>query len=217
MPKTPKSPRRRPASTKRAATPAAKQSQGQVRIIAGEWRGRKLPVADLEGLRPTGDRMKETLFNWIQADIAGSRCLDLFSGSGALALEALSRGAAAACLVDQSSQVTRQLQANLATLNSRLGHVVQGNSLELLSRSDVLAPHGPYDVVFIDPPFHHGLAQASIGALIDSDKLAANSWVYVEVERELGAVTVPSHWTLHRDKTTGQVRSLLYRVSQPTA
>ena len=209
----PKPSKRRSPSAQRSSAQASGKGQGQVRIIAGEWRGRKLPVADLDGLRPTGDRMKETLFNWIQADIAGSRCLDLFSGSGALGLEALSRGASTACLVDQSPHVARQLKANLITLKSSHGQVFQGNSLDMVKQSETLAAHGPFDVVFIDPPFNKGLAQASIDALVSTHLLAPTGWIYIEVEKQLGNVSVPVHWALHRDKTTGQVRSMLYRVS----
>ena len=121
---------------------------GQIRIIGGQWRGRKLPVPESAGLRPTTDRVRETLFNWLAADLPQARCLDCFAGSGALGIEALSRYAGHVTLVELEPQVARQLTGNLRTLNSSAGQVIQADTLRWLG-----TPGQPYDIVFIDPPF----------------------------------------------------------------
>lgn len=128
--------------------------RSQVRIIGGSLRGRKLSFADLPGLRPTGDRVRETLFNWLQPLIEGARCLDLFAGSGALGIEAVSRGAAEVVLVDNAPAVIRQLEKNRSAFNLDRLTVVRADALQFLDR----AP-SPFDLVFLDPPFHGDLLQ----------------------------------------------------------
>ncbi len=180
---------------------------GQLRIIAGLWRGRKLPVLEREGLRPTGDRVRETLFNWLQFDLPGAHCLDAFSGSGALGIEALSRGAAAATLLERDPGAARQLQQNLRTLQADNAEVVHTDSLDWLAQ-----PHRQrYDLVFLDPPFRQELVQRCCHLLEQQQWLNARAWIYIESERELGAPPVPEHWHLHREKHTGQLSYRLYR------
>jgi len=181
----------------------------QLRIIGGEWRGRKLSFPDLDGLRPTPDRMRETLFNWLQYELPGARCLDLFSGSGALGLEALSRGAASVILVDRAAEVTRQLQANLALLQAEHGRVEQDQATRWLERQP---PGGErFDLVFLDPPFRQGLLSSCCSLLEAGDLLSPEALIYVEAERELRTLPVPANWELHRHKSAGQVSCNLYR------
>ncbi|MEW5561727.1 16S rRNA (guanine(966)-N(2))-methyltransferase [Enterobacter asburiae] len=178
---------------------------GQIRIIGGQWRGRKLPVPDSPGLRPTTDRVRETLFNWLAPHMVDARCLDCFAGSGALGLEALSRYAGSATLLEMERHVAQQLQKNLATLNARNAQVVNTNSLTFLAQAGT-----PHDVVFIDPPFRKGLLEETLALLENNGWLADDALIYVESEVENGLPPVPAHWDLHREKVAGQVAYRLY-------
>ncbi|SFU36437.1 16S rRNA (guanine(966)-N(2))-methyltransferase [Xenorhabdus koppenhoeferi] len=180
-------------------------SLGQIRIIGGKWRGRKLPVPDSDGLRPTTDRVRETLFNWLMPIIQEARCLDCFSGSGALGFEALSRYAKHATLIEYDRHVAAQLSSNLALLNAENAEVVQNNALQYLSKAGA-----PFDVVFLDPPFRKGMLTEAIRLLESNGWLAAESWIYVEAESESAATEVPATWQLHREKIAGQVAYRLY-------
>lgn len=151
-------------------------SVGSVRIVAGQWRGRKIPVLQADGLRPTGDRVRETLFNWLQTDIPGSRCLDLFAGSGALGLEAASRGAASVTLVESSSAVAAQLQKSMAELQAD-----QRVQLHNVTAKAFLATNPePYDLVFVDPPFEQQLHVPTIEQLVP-DLVVPDALIYLEL------------------------------------
>lgn len=178
---------------------------GQIRIIGGQWRGRKLPVPDSPGLRPTTDRVRETLFNWLAPSIVDARCLDCFAGSGALGLEALSRYAASTTLLEMERHVAQQLQKNLATLKAEHGKVVNTNTLTYLNQSGT-----PHDVVFVDPPFRKGLLEETLNLLEVNGWLADGALIYVESEVENGLPPVPASWSLHREKIAGQVAYRLY-------
>lgn len=178
---------------------------GQIRIIGGQWRGRKLPVPDSAGLRPTTDRVRETLFNWLAADIQQARCLDCFAGSGALGLEALSRHAASATLLELEKPVAQQLTKNLATLGAANGRVINTNTLSWLEQAGEA-----HDLVFIDPPFRKGLLQQTLNLLESHGWLADDALIYVESEVENGIPPVPVNWRLHREKIAGQVAYRLY-------
>ncbi|WP_368544184.1 16S rRNA (guanine(966)-N(2))-methyltransferase [Enterobacter soli] len=178
---------------------------GQIRIIGGQWRGRKLPVPDSPGLRPTTDRVRETLFNWLAPSMVDARCLDCFAGSGALGLEALSRYAGSATLLEMDRSVSQQLQQNLATLKAANAKVVNTNSLAFLAQ-----PGTPHDVVFVDPPFRKGLLEETLALLENNGWLADGALIYVESEVENGLPPVPVHWDLHREKVAGQVAYRLY-------
>ncbi|MBB1202085.1 16S rRNA (guanine(966)-N(2))-methyltransferase [Enterobacteriaceae bacterium 89] len=178
---------------------------GQIRIIGGQWRGRKLPVPDSPGLRPTTDRVRETLFNWLAPHMVEARCLDCFAGSGALGLEALSRYAGSTTLLEMERHVAQQLQKNLATLNASKAQVVNTNTLTYLAQ-----PGTPHDVVFIDPPFRKGLLEETLTLLETNGWLADDALIYVESEVENGLPPVPAHWELHREKVAGQVAYRLY-------
>ena len=178
---------------------------GQIRIIGGQWRGRKLPVPDSPGLRPTTDRVRETLFNWLAPSMVDARCLDCFAGSGALGLEALSRYAASTTLLEMERSVAQQLQKNLATLNAAQGKVVNTNTLAFLAQSGT-----PHDIIFVDPPFRKGLLEETLNLLETNGWLANNALIYVESEVENGLPPVPVSWDLHREKIAGQVAYRLY-------
>lgn len=183
---------------------------GFVRIISGQWRGRKLPVHNVEGLRPTTDRVKETLFNWLAQDIYQSKCLDLFAGSGGLSFEALSRGAESVTMLELDKKAANQLEQNLKTVGATNATVVNGDSLAFLSQ-----PGSAHDLIFIDPPFRKDLIQDVITALENNGWLAPHAMIYIEAEKELGNLTTPNHWHLHREKTAGQVCYRLFAREEP--
>lgn len=181
---------------------------GQLRIIGGSWRGRKLSFPDVEGLRPTGDRVRETLFNWLAPEIQNARCLDVFAGSGALGLEALSRGAGLGVLIERDAKATAQLRINLQMLKAENGIVVHDDALSILRKGNSQLP---YHIVFIDPPFSLNLWQAIIDALEMGDWLADDATIYIESGRD-SVYQPPINWQLHREKHTGQVcYRLFYR------
>lgn len=178
---------------------------GQIRIIGGQWRGRKLPVPDSPGLRPTTDRVRETLFNWLAPHMVDARCLDCFAGSGALGLEALSRYASTATLLEKDRLVAQQLQKNLVTLGANNGKAIATDTLSFLAQGGEA-----HDIVFIDPPFRKGLLEDTLSLLEHNGWLAAEALIYVESEAEAPAPAVPQHWQLHREKIAGQAASRLY-------
>ncbi|WP_210397219.1 16S rRNA (guanine(966)-N(2))-methyltransferase RsmD [Motiliproteus sediminis] len=193
----PRKPARRPAAS------------NQLRIIGGEWRGRKLSFPTIDGLRPTPDRIRETLFNWLQLDLPGARCLDLFSGSGALGLEALSRGAGETVLVDRSGEVVRQLEVNLALLKAKRVRVEQDAAQRWLERHQQSGTQ--FDLVFLDPPFRQGMLEPCCALLEQGGLLSDNAMIYIEAEKELRQLPVPANWIQHRQKSAGQVSCYLYR------
>lgn len=179
---------------------------GQIRIIAGKWRGRKLPVPDSPGLRPTTDRVKETLFNWLAPVIQEARCLDCFAGSGSLGFEALSRYAGKVVMLEAERAIAQGLQKNLALLDTNCGQVIHTNALSWLEGDAT-----PFDVVFLDPPFRQGLLPQTVALLEQRGWLAEEAWIYVETESENAAVETPPTWRLHREKIAGQVAYRLYQ------
>ncbi|MGR5120628.1 16S rRNA (guanine(966)-N(2))-methyltransferase RsmD [Vibrio astriarenae] len=180
-------------------------SLGSIRIISGLWRGRKLPVHDAEGLRPTTDRVKETVFNWLAQDVPKSRCLDVFAGSGGLGFEAASRQAEQVTMLELNNKAFQQLKSNVATLKASNIDAVQTDALAYLKQ-----PGSAYDVVFIDPPFHQGLVDECIQLLEQNGWLSDNAMIYLETEKELDVSSVPTTWSLHREKQAGQVAFRLY-------
>ena len=180
---------------------------GQVRIIAGSLRGSKLPVPDMPGLRPSGDRARETLFNWLQHEVAGKRVLDLFAGSGALGFEAASRGAAEVILLERDGLLAQSLRDSAKRLKADTVRVEYADALGWLAR----APDHAFDLAFIDPPFQAGLWDAAARAL--APWLSDRAWVYVELARS-AAFAPPPGWTLHREGQTREVRHLLFRAER---
>ena len=178
----------------------------RLRIIGGKWRGRKLDFPDVEGLRPTPDRIRETLFNWLQKYIQGARCLDLFSGSGALGIEALSRGAGYILLIDNNKEVVSQLRNHLETLQATEGEIRQGDALQILTSS----PDGPpFDIVFLDPPFGKGQITPCVESLESNGWLTENARVYIEAESSLQDLNLPDNWDILRQQKAGQVTCFL--------
>ncbi|GGE36584.1 ribosomal RNA small subunit methyltransferase D [Halopseudomonas oceani] len=179
----------------------AKARVSQLRIIAGEWRSRRFTFTEQPGLRPTPDRVRETLFNWLSSDVPGAHCLDPFTGSGALTLEALSRGAASALAGDLSRDVVHTLRGHLQTLNCDRAEVVQQDGLSLLAST----PPRRFDLVFLDPPFHQGLLEPACAALEANQWLADEAQIYIESEQPPSQLALPDNWQLHREKRAGQV------------
>lgn len=177
------------------------KNKNQLRIIAGEWRGRKLPFIALEGLRPTPDSVRETLFNWLQNIIYGARCLDLYSGSGALGFEAISRGASEVVMLDNQNKVTRQLQENSQLLACDKANIHCQNALNYLENKAL----EPFNIVFIDPPYNKNLVEPTCRLLEDNGWLAPDALIYLEVEKGLYQLPVPNNWELLRSKKAGHV------------
>ncbi|MEE4172633.1 MAG: 16S rRNA (guanine(966)-N(2))-methyltransferase RsmD [Xanthomonadales bacterium] len=180
---------------------------GQVRIIAGAWRGRKLDVPDLPGLRPSGDRGRETLFNWLQPQLPGARCADLFAGSGALGFEAASRGAAHVDLVEIAPLAVSALVESRSALRAEQVAVHRANALDWLAGQ---AP-GSLDIVFIDPPFDSGLAVQTLGKLQQGGAVAPGGLVYVETAAQLPELVMQPPFELAKEKVLGEVRMRLFR------
>ena len=177
-----------------------------MRIIAGCWRGRKLPVLPVDGLRPTGDRLRETLFNWLAPEVVGARCLDLFAGSGALSFEALSRGAAAVTAVDSNAAVTRSLRESAAVLATESLEIVTAPAADWL-RCSVATP---FDIVFLDPPFADGALDEVVALLHSGGWLQSGCLVYIERATTASPPSLPENWRVLRDKRAGAVRYGLY-------
>jgi 16S rRNA (guanine966-N2)-methyltransferase len=180
--------------------------QGSLRIIGGLWRGRKLTFTPADGLRPTPDRVRETLFNWLAPSIRGARCLDLFAGSGALGLEALSRGARYCDFVDTSAVAIRQIGEHLQTLQARdRAHCHPGPALTFLQ-----ADRSCHDIIFIDPPFGRNLVDPICEHLAGASRVSAGGFIYIEMAAQEPAPTVPSNWRLHRERMAGEVAYRLF-------
>ncbi|CAM3383166.1 16S rRNA (guanine(966)-N(2))-methyltransferase RsmD [Halomonas lysinitropha] len=207
---------RRPSPSRKPGRPAAsapkgsgRRGSGRLRLIGGEYRRRQLPVLDRPGLRPTPDRVRETLFNWLAAATPGARVLDLFAGTGALGLEALSRGARQAVFVERDPRVARQLADNLATL----GAAERATLVTADAQTFLAGTPTPFALAFLDPPFRQGLAGACCNAL-EAGWLDENALVYVETESAL-APEVPASWQLHREVFAGDSTGRLYRRQPP--
>ncbi len=184
-------------------------SSNQLRIIGGQWRGRKLDFTPADGLRPTTDRVRETLFNWLAPDIHGARCLDLFSGSGALGLEALSRGAAHCDFVDTSAPALAQIEHHLHTLDATGRAACHCQSaLRFLEEESA-----NWDIIFIDPPFGHHLVAPACELLAQTGKLQEGGLVYIETGSREALPQLPPEWILHRDKRAGDVSYRLFVVA----
>jgi 16S rRNA (guanine966-N2)-methyltransferase len=190
------------ARAKNRAQPAS-----ELRIIGGQWRSRKLAFTPAQGLRPTSDRIRETLFNWLAPALRGARTLDLFAGSGALGLESLSRGASHCDFVDTSRTALSQISQHLNALEaSRHGSCHLQRAEQFLHN----ATGGPYNIVFIDPPFGLELVEQACQLLSKPSILAPQAWIYLETPRDQAPPPVPDSWVLHRDKKAGEVAYRLF-------
>ncbi|MDO6692372.1 16S rRNA (guanine(966)-N(2))-methyltransferase RsmD [Aliiglaciecola sp. 3_MG-2023] len=183
---------------------------GSIRVISGKWRGRKLAVLEAQGLRPTTDRMKETLFNWLMPYVHESRCLDMFAGSGSLGFEALSRHATSATFIELDKMAAKVISSNLERLqvSEQQTQVIQGNSLEVCNRlSD------NFDLIFIDPPFNAGLVPKAIDAISINNLATTDSIIYIECETQNQGYSVPENWQCIKEKSTQSVSSKLFKVN----
>ena len=186
-----------------------KSQRNKVRIIGGKWRGRRLSFPSAPGLRPSPDRVRETLFNWLAADVVDVHCLDLFAGSGALGFEALSRGAEHVVMVDQDQAVTQHLEANAQILQAKHLEMHCSESGRFLSQY-----HGdPFDIVFLDPPFQTDLLELTIKQLSHSTCLAKQALVYIETATILSADILPDNWKILKSKQAGDVKFYLIGVN----
>ncbi len=205
--------RRRSAETNAPERPVAAGTSssrypGKLRIIGGRWRGRRLSVPDSEGLRPTPDRVRETLFNWLQPYLAGASCLDLFAGTGALCLEALSRGAGHVVMVEKAAPVAQRLRQSLDMLAAENAVVVRADAEEYLHQT----PQA-FDIIFLDPPFKSDLIARCAGLIEAHGWIKPGGLVYVEAPSRVKSLPLPATWELIRSKLAGQVG---YHLAQKT-
>jgi len=204
--------------SKKPANKAAANAVGKLRIIGGEWRRRQLPVVNLPGLRPTTDRVRETLFNWIQNDIPGARCLDLFAGSGALGFEAASRGAASVSMVELQNNAMQVLKSNKQLLGSSNGDTPgRAENIELIQQNALIwlaAYQGkPFDVVFLDPPYDSDFLGQAIQLIDQQACLSANACIYLECASNQQLPELPAAWVICREKKAGHVKYFLVRYN----
>ena len=187
----------------------ANGGDGQLRIIGGQWRSRQFNFPMAAGLRPTPNRVRETLFNWLAPYVEGAKVLDPFAGSGALFLEALSRGAGSALALDLNPAAVASLRGHLTTLGCDNGQLVQGDAIAYLGSQ----PASPFDLVFLDPPFSQDLLLPACNLLEEKGWLASDAWVYTESENPPSSLGMPGNWRLHREQKAGQVYYALWHRS----
>jgi len=189
-------------------TTPARTGSNQLRIIGGQWRSRRLAFPDVPGLRPTPDRVRETLYNWLAAHINGAHLLDCFAGSGALFLEGLSRGATGGTALELNRNAVTSLRDNLQLLDASQGEVIHTDSLHWLDQS----ASRQFDLVLLDPPFHQGLLQRSCQLVQEQGWLAPDALIYTESEQPPSTLGLPASWQLHREKHSGQVYYALWKT-----
>jgi len=184
---------------------------GRLRIVAGKWRSRLLQIIDDPALRPTSERIRETLFNWLSPVTEGARCLDLFAGTGALGIEALSRGAAHVVFIEKSAALAEAIRKNLSDLEASNAHVYQRDALDYLSRADPL----PFDIVFLDPPFEADMLADLCNRLHKNSWLAGNAIIYLEQGKGRTRPAFPDGWAVTHEKVAGKVSYSLVRTRTP--
>ena len=176
----------------------------QIHINAGRWRSRKIDFPDNSGLRPTPNRVRETLFNWLAPTIQGANCLDCFAGSGALGFEALSRGASHVLMIDAHTDVIASLKACAQKLETTDADIIHGLFPQHLPKT--LAK---FDIVFLDPPFNQNLIGPACEYLNDHDLLSKDALIYIEAEKDITELATPKHWKILKEKVAGDVRYFL--------
>ena len=188
----------------------SKGQSGSVRIIAGAWRGRRLDIVGGSELRPTPDRVRETLFNWLMPMLSGARCLDLYAGSGVLGIEALSRGGVESWFVERNPRAAAAIEAVLLRLGAQdRGRVLQTDAHRWLQKP----PPAPFNLVFLDPPYAADNL-AELCTLLTRGWLAAHAWIYLETSRGNALPALPEGWNLHRESEAGDVRFALARLQE---
>ena len=191
----------------------SRPSAPTLRIIAGKWRSRVITFQSADGLRPTGDRIRETAFNWVSASIDGARCIDLFSGSGALSFEALSRGAAHCTSLEQQGNAVKDLRENASVLQAQNLDIVHTDTVSYLQQR---SSSQPYNLAFVDPPFSAGLLSKACALLNSGGWLSDGALIYCEMAASDNYFIAPENWQMLREKTSGDVRYCLYTRIEPT-
>lgn len=184
---------------------------GEVKIIGGQWRGRKLHFPAIPDLRPTPNRIRETLFNWLASDLADAHCLDLFAGSGALGFEALSRYAKSVSFIEQSSLLVSYLKAQLKQLAAENRAQVYQAQFPFAATQRFKPKKPLFNIVFLDPPFHQNLQASACAWLVEEGLLAAESKIYIETEASIKKLLLPENWEILHCKTAGQVQYALIK------
>ena len=193
---------------------AGSKPSGVVRIISGRFRGRKLPVLDVQGLRPTTDKNKEMVFSWLMAYTSDARCLDAFAGSGGLGFEALSRYAKSCTFIELDKNVAKNLAANiqLLGLTAQQAKIIQGNTIDTLETLNKLDNvDQPYELIFLDPPFHQNLLPQTIKRLVEKNLLAIDGIIYIECEAQGMTYSVPENWQMIKEKRSAQILARIYQ------
>lgn len=183
------------------------KTSNQVRIIGGNFRGQKITFSNSQGLRPTGNRIKETLFNWLASSILNSNCLDLFAGSGSLGIESISRGAKSVTMIEKNRSAFVAIKKSCSRLGIKDISLVETDSMKWLAHKNDLES---FDVVFLDPPFDSDLISSCCELLEKNLFLAKSAYIYIETTRNHRILTVPDNWKLVKEKNTGQVAYKLY-------
>jgi len=191
---------------------AGRATTGRLRIIGGQWRSRRLAFPDAPGLRPTADRVRETLFNWLQADVPGAACLDLFAGSGACGLEALSRGAASVVFVERSRPVADAIRNNLQLLGAERATVVNADAMAWMQQQTGRADVPGFDLVFMDPPYESVMLPESCRQLAQSGMLESGAKIYLEDRSELNEEQLPPNWQVIKRSKAGAVHFYLCQM-----
>jgi len=182
----------------------SRHNSNHVRIIGGEWRGRKLSFPTVDGLRPTGDRMRETLFNWLSAEIYGASVVDLFSGSGSLGFESLSRGASQVTFVELNDQAVKSIQQNLGLLKTSHALIKHQSAFDYIQSSET----NSCDLLFLDPPFDDGIHNKILACIDAQQMMKQGASLYIEAPATT-PIAIPPNWKIHREKISGQVKYLL--------
>lgn len=194
-------------SSKSSVVRGSKPS-GTVRIISGRFRGRKLPVLDIQGLRPTTDKNREMLFSWLMPFTTDARCLDAFAGSGGLGFEALSRYAKSCTFIELDKNAAKNVANNiqLLGLSAVQAKIIQGNSLDKINNLEQ-----PYELIFLDPPFNQNLVPQMLEAIVEKSLLAIDGVIYIECEGQGAGYSVPENWRLIKEKRSAQILARVYQ------
>ena len=192
--------------------------KNQVRIIGGKWRGRKISFTDAVDLRPTPDRVRETLFNWLATELPDARCLDLFAGTGVLGLECLSRGAREIVFLEKDTKVYQTLQGELAKLIPKQEsaetshvHLIHTDTLTWLTDPKNQTQYGTFDIIFADPPYSSNLLETVFSVLENGAWISENGYIYFESNHPVEPSIIPKTWEIIKEKKAGQVYYYLAR------
>ena len=186
------------------------KKNGEVRIIGGQWRGRKIAVPDELGVRPTPDRVRETLFNWLKPHLRDAICLDAYAGSGALGFEALSRGAKNVTFVDSNPAIIKQLEETAEILKTDAIDIVLAKFPRQFTPSSK-SGEAKFNIVFLDPPFSKNYLPGACHFLEDQQLLAKNALIYIECEARLEELDIPDNWEIIKQQQAGDVQYCLIK------